>query len=83
MTNKNQNNLEIIEKNQDVGSSKVIRASRKPVERVLTFDAYFQILISRKGKIQIHHKAPMRKFAIKHGTQEGTEKDFDRLFRLY
>ena len=51
---------------------------------IISFDAYFQGLMrSKAGKIQPHHKAPMRRYAANAKLLEGTKEEFDILFKLY
>lgn len=57
-------------------------APKRDLKPVMNFDAYFQSLMSEK-KVQIHHKAPMRKFAQKAGIDNGTKAEFDKVFKLY
>lgn len=59
-------------------------AAPKKLQEVMNFDAYFQHLMgSSAGKIQLHHKAPMRQFAEAHKLVNGTKEEFDKVFRLY
>lgn len=89
MSKKKEKSLELVkeeeQKEEKAETQEVERKpSRKIVERVLSFDAYFVALMRKSGgKIQPHHKAPMKSYAKQHGKLEATEKEFDRLFRLY
>lgn len=56
---------------------------RKKKVRVLSFDAYFQLLLKEKKSIQKHHKAAMRKYAELRGISEASKEEFDRVFRIY
>ena len=69
------------EKEQEV--KRPAAPSRKIVKRVMSFDVYFQGLMKKNSKILVHHKAPMRKYAELKGLKEGSEEQFDRIFRLY
>jgi len=64
-------------------TNKEVKKSRKIIKRIISFDVYFQGLISSGSKVQIHHKAPMRQFAKSKNLENGTKEDFDRIFRLY
>lgn len=52
-------------------------------KRVISFDVYFQGLMSSKKGILPHHKAPMRQYAESYGLKEGTEEEFNTIFKLY
>lgn len=58
------------------------RPKSAPVERVISFDAYFNLL-KAQGKAYAHHKAPMRKHAESNGLKEGTLPEFEKLFKSY
>lgn len=73
---------EIENKLADVAQESV-KASRKIVKRVLSFDVYFQGLMKKNPKVYAHHKAPMRTYAESKGLSVATEEEFDRIFRLY
>ena len=51
--------------------------------RVMSFDAYFQKVMSKNSKVYGHHKAPMRHFAEQRGLADATEEQFDEIFRSY
>lgn len=53
-----------------------------PEKYIMSFDLYFQKLMS-KGKILTHHKAAMRKYAEAEGIIDGTEEEFDNVFKNY
>lgn len=57
--------------------------NEKKIDLVVTFDAYFQGLMSGNPHILPHHLAPMRQFASSKGLKQGTKEEFDRVFRLY
>lgn len=57
--------------------------SKKLEKRVLSFDLYFQSLMTKNPKVYAHHKAPMKKFAEQNGLLEASEEDFDKLFKAY
>lgn len=72
------------EESKEKSTERAISEPKKPrvVERILTFDAYFQMML-KSGRAFPHHKAPMRNFASQYGLLEGTEKDFKDLFSRY
>lgn len=61
--------------------SKVSVSSKEP--RVMNFDVYFMKVMKMNPKVQKHHKAPMKKFAEQRGLLNGTEEQFDEIFRSY
>lgn len=75
--------LESEEKVEEVQESKAPKKSDAP-SQVTSFDAYFRKLMNKSSKIQMHHKAPMRKYAESKGLgQSASEKDFDEAFKTY
>ncbi len=50
--------------------------------RVMSFDVYFSKLVAT-GRVQSHHKAPMRSYAEQRGVTEATDQRFEEIFRSY
>ena len=57
-------------------------ALQPPKKYIMDFDLYFQKLMS-KGKTLTHHKAAMRQYAEAKNLIEGTEEEFDNVFKNY
>ena len=72
-----------VQLDKKVEEKPVTLTTRKIVERVISFDAYFQLMMKKSSSIAPHHKAPMRKYAESKGLKEATEKEFNRVFRIY
>lgn len=70
-------------KNEETKSPRSESKNKKKIELVMTFDAYFQGLMSSNPHVLPHHKAPMRSFAKSKGINDGTKEQFDRVFQLY
>lgn len=67
-------------RSQNKEDPKVVGASK---ENLMSFDLYFQKLMSTNSKVLPHHKAAMKKYAEQKGFIEAEEKDFDDIFRVY
>ena len=72
-----------IEEQRALEPKKSAAPSRRIMKRIMSFDVYFHSLMRKNSKIQPHHKAPMRNYAESQDLKEGTEDQFDRVFRLY
>lgn len=59
------------------------KSKKTKVQRIMTFDVYFQGLLRRNNKIAPHHKAPMRAYAEGKGLITGTLEEFDKIFSGY
>lgn len=55
-------------------------ADKKPA---MSFDLYFQKLMSKDPKVLPHHKAAMKVYAEQHSTQALDEQGFDEVFKNY
>jgi hypothetical protein len=81
--NKTKRNKKIVHLEGQEAEIKNVAASRKFRKPLVSFDAYFQLLMKRESRIVPHHKAPMRKYAERHDLKEATIEEFDRIFKLY
>ena len=59
------------------------RASKKKLEPVMDFDAYFRRLMAERPHVRLHHKAPMRQYAEANNLLEGTLEQFEKVFKSY
>lgn len=62
-------------------SSKAVPETSAPIPSI-SFDAYFRILMT-EGKVQAHHKAPLKQFVNHHMSLEAPRADFDKIFNKY
>lgn len=79
MSRRTKKKIEEKEGNMEV---EIVPKPKKPIDRVFSFDAFFSLL-KAKGKVMAHHKAPMKQYAKANGLEEGTQEEFERLFKRY
>jgi len=74
-----------LESENDIDNNNIedIAESRKSKRCKISFDAYFQMLMSTEDRILVHHKAPMRRYAEQKGLEDATKEEFDKIFKLY
>ena len=85
MRSKREKNQKKEIKSEDREKEKTVDTSRqKKLDKVISFDVYFQKLMRDRPHVLIHHKAPMRKFAEQKGLKDAaTEAEFEEAFKLY
>jgi hypothetical protein len=69
-------------KKRQAEADKLLKETSQSVEREISFDAFFQILL-KEGRVLAHHKPPMRHFAEANGIVSGTRAEFEQLFKSY
>jgi len=79
----NRTDLYLEKKDANASSEDNTKNSKKLEARVVSFDLYFQMLMKKNPKVYAHHKAPMRQFAEAQSMLEGSEENFDKLFKSY
>jgi hypothetical protein len=67
---------------RQVEADNLLKETSQSVEREISFDAFFQILL-KEGRVLAHHKPPMRHFAEVNGIVSGTRAEFEQLFKSY
>jgi hypothetical protein len=57
--------------------------SKPKVREIISFDAYFRLLMTRNSQIRPHHRVPMKEFVKRVGLVEATKEDFDKVLSKY
>ena len=71
-------------KNEEQNSKIQTVKKVKTKKNMITFEAYFQMLMKDHTRVLAHHKLPMKKFATKNGIiEKATKEEFEELFKKY
>lgn len=71
------------EKSTKIGLKSIKEIITDDESRIMTFESYFRLRLSKDSNIRTHHKAPMQQFAESKGVINATEAEFNKLFDTY
>lgn len=71
--------------NREKASKLEVKSREESVAKkpTMSFDTYFQKLLSNNPNVLPHHKAAMKKYAEQHEIQALDEQGFDEVFKNY